>query len=71
MTQKWNFWRGGGLNLKKRFVGGVWKFSGTTHLINCFSFSQQQHMLIGKTQTSTLLTRQVSVHHYIIHVAQV
>jgi len=33
MALKWNFQRGWGIQAKKSSVGGVWIFSGTTHLI--------------------------------------
>ena len=31
MGLSWNFRRGGGIQTKKPFMGGVWIFSGTTH----------------------------------------
>ena len=35
MNLNWNFQRGGGSNQKKPSVGGVWIFSGKTHLRFC------------------------------------
>ena len=41
MSLNWNFQRGGGFKPKKPSVGGVWIFSGTTHLITQSGPSQQ------------------------------
>ena len=43
MGLNWNLQRGGRIQTKKPSVGGVWIFSGTTHLVK--KFNQYTHPL--------------------------